>query len=138
MFKERLFERVMHMQEDSSYRPEVLSTSVELESILNYLQKILSTKQGSTVVSYDFGIPDITNFHDKSYGEYIKSMEDGLVQTITKFEPRLTNVKVIHDKKSEQSTIMYFKIDAQLSSNTNIPVLFETVINPDGKVAVNE
>ncbi|NOQ30572.1 MAG: type VI secretion system baseplate subunit TssE [Helicobacteraceae bacterium] len=138
MFKERLFERVLHMQEDIDYRPEVLDTKVELESILNYLQKILSTKQGSTVVSYDFGIPDVTNFHDKSFGEYIKSMEDGLINTITKFEPRLTNIKVIHDKKGKESTIMYFKIDAQLASNTNIPVLFETVINPDGKVMVNE
>jgi len=138
MFKERLLERVAHMDRDSSYRPEILSADVELQSILKYIQNILSTKQGSATISYDFGIPDVTNFHDKSYGQYIKDMEESLIQTILKFEPRLENVKVIYDKKDERTTMMHFKIEAQLKDYKDIPVVFETVINPDGKVVINE
>lgn len=138
MFKERLLERVARMDRDPSYRPEMLNADVELQSILKYIQNILSTKQGSATISYDFGIPDVTNFHDKSYGQYIKDMEESLIQTILKFEPRLENVKVIYDKKDERTTMMHFKIEAQLKDYKDIPVVFETVINPDGKVVINE
>ena len=138
MFKERLLERVSHMEQDSSYRPDVSNVEIELKSILGYIQNILSTKQGSTIISYDFGIPDVTNFHDKSYGQYIKDMEDSLIGTILKFEPRLENVKVIYDKPKEKTTMMHFKIQAQLRNYKDIDVVFETVINPDGKVVINE
>ena len=116
MFKERLLERVSHMQSDSSYRPDVLSADVELQSILKYIQNILSTKQGNAIISYDFGIPDVTNFHDKSYGQYIKDMENSLIDTISKFEPRLENVKVIYDESKEKTSIMHFSIQAQLKN----------------------
>ncbi len=138
MFKERLLERVAHMEKDSSYRPDVLSADVELKSILKYIKNILSTKQGSAIISYDFGIPDVTNFHDKSYGQYIKDMENSLIGTIIKFEPRLENVKVIYDEQAEKTTMMHFKIQAQLKNYKDIDVIFETVINPDGKVTINE
>ena len=138
MFRERLLERVAHMDVDSSYRPDVLSADVELQSILKYIQNILSTKQGSAIISYDFGIPDVTNFHDKSYGQYIKDMENSLIGTIIKFEPRLENVKVIYDEQAEKTTMMHFKIQAQLKNYKDIDVVFETVINPDGKVTINE
>jgi len=126
------------MDEDPSYRPDVLDADVELRSILKYVQNILSTKQGSAVISYDFGIPDVTNFHDKSYGEYIKEMEESLTKTILNYEPRLKNVKVIYDKQEDKTTVMHFKIEAQLLNFDDIDVVFETVINPDGKVAIYE
>ena len=138
MFKERLLERVSHMDEDPSYRPDVLDADVELRSILKYVQNILSTKQGTAIISYDFGIPDVTNFHDKSYGEYIKEMEESLVKTILRFEPRLKNVKVTYDDQEDKSTVMHFKIEAQLINFDDIAVVFETVIKPDGKVAIYE
>ncbi|NOR57397.1 MAG: type VI secretion system baseplate subunit TssE [Sulfurimonas sp.] len=138
MFKERLLERVAHMDRDSSYRPDALSANVELRSIMKYIQNILSTKQGSAIISFDFGIPDVTNFHDKSYGQYIKDMEESLVQTIMKFEPRLANIKATYIKDDNQTILMNFKIQAQLANHSNVPVLFETVINPDGKVVINE
>jgi len=138
MFKERLLERVSHMQSDSSYRPDVLSADVELQSILKYIQNILSTKQGNAIISYDFGIPDVTNFHDKSYGQYIKDMENSLIDTISKFEPRLENVKVIYDESKEKTSIMHFSIQAKLKNYKDIDVVFQTVINPDGKVMINE
>ena len=124
------------MDENPSYRPEVLDADVELNSILKYIQNILSTKQGSAIISYDFGIPDVTNFHDKSYGEYIKEMEESLTKTILTYEPRLKNVKVIYDKQEERTTLLHFKIEAQLRNFEDIDVVFETVINPDGKVAI--
>jgi len=125
------------MDEDPSYRPYVSDVEVELKSILSYIQNILSTKQGSTVISYDFGIPDVTNFHDKSYGEYIKDMEESLSRTISNYEPRLKNVKVIYDTQ-ENTTTMHFKIEAQLLNYEDIDIVFETVINPDGKVVIYE
>ena len=138
MFKERLLERVAHMDEDPSYRPDVLDADVELRSIFRYVQKILSTKQGTAIISYDFGIPDVTNFHNKSYGEYIKEMEESLVNTILRFEPRLKNVKVTYDDQEDKSTVMHFKIEAQLLNFDDVAVVFETVIKPDGKVAIYE
>jgi len=138
MFKERLLERVSHMEEDPSYRLDVLDVEVELKSILGYVQNILSTRQGSAIISYDFGIPDITNFHNKSYGEYIKDMEESLSKTISTYEPRLKRVKVSYSEKEGKSTVMHFKIDAQLSNYEERDIVFETVINPDGKVVIYE
>ncbi len=138
MFKERLLERIVRMEKDPNYRPDVLSVDVELQSILEYVGKILSTKQGSAIISYDFGIPDVTNFHDTSYGEYVENMEKSLEKTIMRFEPRLSNLKVQYAKQENQSTVMHFKIEAELSEHNNIPVMFETAIKPDGKVAIYE
>jgi type VI secretion system protein len=138
MFKERLLERISHMEGDPSYRPDAPDIEVELKSILKYVQNILSTKQGSAVIAYDFGIPDITNFHDKSYGEYIKDLETSLTKTIANYEPRLKSIKVIYDQQDGKTTVMHFKIKAQLSNYENIPIVFETVINPNGEVAIHE
>jgi len=126
------------MDENPSYRPDVLDVDVELRSILKYVQNILSTKQGSAIISYDFGIPDITNFHDKSYGEYIKDMEESLSKTISDYEPRLKNVQVVYDKQEDRATVMHFKIKAQLLNYEEMDIVFETVINPDGKVVIYE
>ena len=126
------------MEGDPSYRPDVPDVEVELKSILKYVQSILSTKQGSAVIAYDFGIPDITNFHNKSYGEYIKEMETSLAKTIANYEPRLKSIKVTYDQQDGKTTVMHFKIKAQLSNYENIPIVFETVINPNGEVAIHE
>jgi type VI secretion system protein len=138
MFKERLLERVFNLDNNPHYRMDAVTVDAEIKSVMKYIQNILSTKQGSAVISFDFGIPDITNFHDKSYGQYIKEMEGSLEKSILRFEPRLNNVQVIYDSKKENKSVtMHFKIEAEFA-NSDIPVVFETTINPDGKVAIYE
>lgn len=138
MFKERLLERVFNLDNDPQYRLDSVTADEQIKSVMNYIQNILSTKQGSAVISFDFGIPDVTNFHDKSYGEYIKEMENSLENSILKFEPRLSSVQVKYNSKKENKSVtMHFEIEAEFA-NLDTPIVFETTINPDGKVAIHE
>jgi len=138
MFKVRLLERLSKMEENPEFDGMVESIDDELESIFEYLQKILSTKEGSTLIAYDFGIPDITNFHNKNYGEYINFLENKLKNSIEKFEPRLKNIKITYVDKYKDKSILNFKIEAQLSHIDNYSLIFDTIIRPNGEVEINE
>ncbi|GAB6074656.1 type VI secretion system baseplate subunit TssE [Nautilia lithotrophica] len=137
MFKIRLLERLSKMEENPDFSG-IVTNEEELESIFEYLKKILSTKEGSTLIAYDFGIPDISNYHEQSYGEYIRSLEEKLKNTIEKYEPRLKNIKVKYIDKYKDKSILTFLIEAQLAHNEKYPVTFETQIKSSGEVDIDE
>lgn len=80
----------------------------------------------------------MSNIHDRSYGQYINDMEESLRNTITQFEPRLSGVEVKHIEEDGEKTVMHFRIEAELTEHSETPVLFETVINPNGKIVIQK
>jgi len=137
MFKVRLLERISKKELDPDYKGIINNPEEEINSIFMYLKKILSTKEGTTLIAYDFGIPDISNYQE-NYGEYIRSLESKLKSTIEKYEPRLKNIKISYIDKYKDKSILSFRIEAELSNTENFPLVFETKIKPSGEVTINE
>jgi type VI secretion system protein len=138
MFKVRLLERISQMEIDPEFDGMILNVEDELNSIFEYLQKILSTKEGSTLIAYDFGIPDISNFHTQNYGEYVSFLEKKLKNTIEKFEPRLKNIKITYFDKYTDKSILNFRIEGELSHIKDYLLTFDTTIKANGEVDINE
>ena len=94
---------------------------------------MLNTRQGSTPIAMDYGIPDFTNFPGETLSETGERMESIIKETLLKYEPRLSDIKISFDSKAGDILALRFKLDAILTSDQGIPVVFETVLSSSGK-----
>ncbi len=110
-----------------------------VKSILLHIGKILNTRQGSCCLADDFGIPDFTDLATTFRPESIPEIEIALGKIISKYEPRLSEVKVIFDPQPEQYTNVCFKLHGRLQGEQlSLPVIFETLLTADGRLSVRE
>ena len=137
MSDERLLERIQNVESNPDSRVE-RDISRKVRSIIKHLQNMLNTRQGSVMISDDYGIPDITNTHGEGINEMTKRIENSLQSAIAKYEPRLDCVRVKLLSKKEDVLLLRFKLEAVLISDNSTPVVLETVISPDGKVDVTD
>ena len=108
-------------------------------SVLKHLQRILNTRQGSVPIAPDYGMPDFTNI-DSTFGPSdVPIMERTLASVISKYEPRLSDVQVRFTPAPDRPLTAVFTLSARLLlPDAATPVLFETVLNPDGHIQVSE
>jgi type VI secretion system protein len=134
MREERLLERIRAWEKDPSRRSREDPGKVT-DSVIGYLQRILNTKQGNVPIAGDYGLPD---FSDLVYAfpESIRDIEKAIRQAIQKYEPRLKTVRINYVQQEEDVLTLRFQIIAKLSSESKTQVLFETVIDSEGKVNI--
>jgi type VI secretion system protein len=107
----------------------------EIRSILGNLHTLLNTREGDSLTAPDFGILDLSdlihNFPDAT--QYVqRSIRD----TITKYEPRLKNVRV-RAVDSDDPLKLAFEISARLAGETQRGVVrVRTEIGPSGRATV--
>jgi len=102
------------------------------ESLLEHLQNMCQTRQGTMLSAPGFGIPDISEtLH--SYPHAIAQMGQAIAQTIRQFEPRLANVRVSHVPSEETDLILRYEVTAQLDTGEG-SVAFETRIDPSRRI----
>jgi len=136
MREERLLERLRAM-ENNPDRRETQNTNRLIHSILNHIQRILNTRQGSTLMAEDFGIPDFTDMSGVYKSEAVREIERSIKEVIKKYEPRLDKVSIGFLPEEDDILAMHLKISALIYDANNLPVVFDTVINGDGKVSVS-
>lgn len=137
MPEERLLERIRNLERDPERRV-VKNVSREVESVIGYLQRLLNTRQGSSPIEEDFGIPDFTNVPGETISDTARDMERTIRQVIQKFEPRLANVRVSFVPQKDELMSLRFKIEASLGREKGVPVAFETVVSSEGRVKISE
>lgn len=135
MNDERLLERLRSMEDSPGARVE-RSHARLVNSVVNHLQRLLNTHQGSALIADDYGIPDITNSPGESFLETTKRIERTLQTVIMKYEPRLTNVRLTLLSDKDDVFSFRFKMEAVLMVDLTTPVVFETVVSSEGKVDV--
>ena len=131
----RLLERIQYLESNPDARVE-RNTSRKIRSIINHLQNLLNTHQGSVLIADDYGIPDITNTHGESITEMTRRLENTLRGVIMKYEPRLSDVRVNLISQEENVLSIKFKLEAVLVEDNSIPLVLETVISSQGKVNI--
>ncbi len=137
MRDERLLERIHNLEIDPERR-EGNNPNRQIQSVLNYLQRILNTRQGSTPIAEDFGMPDFTNLPGAFSTGSTREVEQLLKEVIQKYEPRLSRVRIFFESQQEDLLSLRFKVEAQLAREEGPPVTFETVVDAGGKISIRE
>lgn len=134
----RLLERLREMDQHPDWRGESDPQTIVV-SVLEHLGKILNTRQGSTPIAMDLGMPDFTSLAGSLTADSLPEMEQTLTEVITKYEPRLSDVKVDFEPQAGTSFMIGFKLAAKVRvENNEMPVVFETLLNSDGHITVME
>jgi len=136
MADERLLERLQHMEKNPELRGEG-DLNRKINSIINHMQRLLNTRQGSVPIAEDYGIPDVTNSHGEGITELTQRIEKTLQNAILKYEPRLSKVHVKLLSESDDVLQLRFKLEAVLVTDNNSPIVLETIVSSEGKVNIS-
>jgi len=136
--EKRLLERLRAIELNPSWRGMTTPESAT-PSVLNHLAKILNTRQGSVPIAPDFGIPDFTGLLSGADQSAWAEVEEAIAEVITKYEPRLIKVQVRHKLMDDTAFVVAFKLSAAIRvEERESPVVFEAVLNADGRIEVME
>jgi type VI secretion system protein len=107
---------------DASYFNRMTEDQKLRNSIVENLKMVLQTRRGSVKHLPDFGIPDIRQIYfDEGT---IDSVPNQIRDTILKYEPRLTQVKVRKKDFDERNLKVSLEISAQIKEVPGKEVLF--------------
>jgi type VI secretion system protein len=99
------------------------------DSILRHLQRMLNTRQGSTPIQPEYGMPDITDCAE-SLPEALDGVRRLIKSSLEQFEPRLGRVKVT-SQPSPDDLSLHFAISGEMQSGgERVPVFFSTRVSP--------
>lgn len=136
MREDRLLERIRSWEREPHRRAQEDPKRI-IDSVLNHLQRILNSRQGSTPIGEDYGVPDFTELL-RRYPDSLNDFERSIRQTIQKYEPRLRAVRVRLIPQEEDAFSLRFQIAAKLANEEyKDSVFFESLVDSDGKISVN-
>ncbi|MGH7916513.1 MAG: type VI secretion system baseplate subunit TssE [Candidatus Binataceae bacterium] len=137
MREQRLLERLADRERGgaltSASRAEVV-----VESILNHLQRVLNTRQGSAPIDPLYGVPDFTNLAGAFVSSSTREVEADILRVIEHYEPRLAEVslKLVPDEKDPLA--LRFELLGSINvDDRKIAVHLATVVNPNGRVEID-
>ncbi len=107
-----------------------------IDSIIRHLERILNTRRGSAQIAEDYGIPDFTDLRS-GFPEAIRDLERTIRNVLQKYEPRLESVRVKFIPQEENMLTVSFQIVGRLIlEEEKNPVVFESIMDPDGRVTI--
>lgn len=107
-----------------------------IDSIVRHLERMLNTRRGSAQIGEDYGIPDVTDL-TSGLPDTLRDLERMIRNMIQKYEPRLTAVRIKFIPQDENMLAVSFQIVARLIlEGEKDPVVFESVMDSDGKVTI--
>ena len=106
-----------------------------VDSIIDHLQRILNTRQGNVLIADDYGVPDFLDFL-QTYPDSVREIEESIRSAIDKYEPRLSGASVTFIPREDDDLTLRFQIIAFLALEGDRQILFETVVDTDGRVRV--
>ncbi len=135
MREDRLLERIRARQEEPR-RQTGEDPKRAIDSVLNHLQRILNTRQGSVPIGEDYGVPDLTDFK-QVYPDGVRDLERSIKQTIEKYEPRLKSIRVKFVPQEDEMLSVSFQILARLVlEEQKDVVVFQSILDSDGKIRI--
>jgi type VI secretion system protein len=134
----RLLERLQAIDEHPEWRGQS-DPGTAIASVLKHLGQILNTHQGSALTAPDLGMPDFTRITGSLSADSLPEMAETISRVITRYEPRLTGVKVDFESQPDNPFMITFKLTARVRvENREMPVSFATVLDSDGHMTVVE
>ncbi|NGR07752.1 type VI secretion system baseplate subunit TssE [bacterium SGD-2] len=134
----RLLERLSALGTDTA-QAQVSRAEMLINSILNHLQRILNTRQGSVPIDPEFGVPDFTNLAGSfSSGTTEQIMQD-MSRMIQQYEPRLRQPRITFSSNQDEVLSLAFSISGTVSiDDRDIPVRLTSQVASNGKVSLRK
>lgn len=99
------------------------------QSVSLHLSCLLNSRRGSLIHLPDYGVPDLAEiYQDLPYS--VNRLMQSIKQTIEKYEPRLTNVKILQKPVFDKQYILHLEIQGQISAGEKIS--FNTIFTYQG------
>jgi type VI secretion system protein len=130
----RLFERMSAVcrKED---RQSLQSGERLLQSICDYVSRLLNSREGSTLLDPRFGMPDFIHSNAGFSPDDEPALRQQLVDFISRYEPRLQDVRVSFAPREAGRAALAFSITARLKGENEGVHLYSNV-TPEGKIRV--
>lgn len=104
------------------------------DAVLAHLSTLLNTRQGSSALDREYGLPDIVDItHDIPTG--IPVLERMIVHAIRRYEPRLTHVLVRSSTIHVDALSLCFEVSARLVGGGALR--FETKVTAGGQISIS-
>lgn len=129
-----LFER---LREDRAARdPSMSLDRARLRrSIADNLQRIFGSREMHAPAQLDYGMPDPnTILHAQDGGTEL--LRKRLKECVERYEPRLSNVRVLHIESAELGHQIQFSLQAILQSDPPEPIALDASIDAYGRITV--
>jgi type VI secretion system protein len=107
---------------DDSYFKQLSEEKKLRQSIIENLTMILQTRRGSVLHLSDFGLPDIVQAYIDS-GYSFELLKKHISETILKYEPRVSKVKVEEPKFDKDNFRIFIKIKATIKDLAGTEIL---------------
>ncbi|MEA1968704.1 MAG: type VI secretion system baseplate subunit TssE [Thermodesulfobacteriota bacterium] len=137
MYEQTLLERIESLESDEKDFEEN-SAEKEVKSIASYLRKLLNTNRGTVLIADDFGMPDMTVFSGGGLSETMERIEKAILDTVQKYEKRLSKVKVNIESNKTDVLNIRFSLEGVLSRQDTVPVFLESYVQPGGRVSIKK
>lgn len=108
----------------------------QIDSIVEHLQKVLNSRQGTTLMDESFGMPDFTDIAPL-FPASVREIERTIARIIERYEPRLFGVHVDFLMQNEDDLSLCFNIKAVMKQGAEqTRVQLESAIAPNGKTEI--
>lgn len=137
MKERRLLERISHW-ESGSYRTNLPELDVLIQSVTQYLRRILNARQGSVLIDPKFGVPDFTNVGSGGLEQgSLDEISSEISRMISRYEPRISDVKVLIDREETSALSLNFNVLCNLNLNNQVHALrLQATVGGNGQVRV--
>ncbi len=121
---------------DGSGRDLYVSTTDVFRSILANLEMILNTTQGNCLTDERYGLPHLTQVQS-TMPHSMAGFEAAIRQTVERFEPRLSQVRIRHAPSADRPMDLRFEITGVVQDEDGRQsVRFETYADEHGRLRV--
>jgi type VI secretion system protein len=132
--KQALFENLTGHFLDGTPIESVAAQNRGIVSIMDHLNRLFNTREGSLTHLKDYGLPDISEIYRKMpHG--IEELQKAIKRTVEKYEPRLTKVKVTPRETDAQDFRLVFILSGELAEGGGL-VRFQTTFTSMGNSSI--
>lgn len=136
MREQRLLERISRLAQGEE-RSHLTQTEMLITSIVEHLQRVLNTRQGSVPIDPQFGVPEFTHIASSFQPDSITKLVDNIVTMIRRYEPRLKRVTIVPLTNEHNPLTLGFSLEAAIEvDNQDIPIRLITYIASNGRTTL--
>jgi type VI secretion system protein len=103
-------------------------------SVMDHLNRMFNTRQGSISHLEGYGLPDVSDIY-RRMPDAIDELRNAIKSTITRYEPRLENIRVVQRDEQRLDARLTFIITGELKGGGGM-VRFQTMFNSIGNSSI--
>jgi type VI secretion system protein len=122
----------------ASFRKSGVDLQKLSDSIILHLRRMMNCRHGFTPALPDYGLPDLNECFF-AFPDSLTYLKQSLQNSIEKYEPRLTRVRVRFVEEAENPLELHFEIQARLETTEEaVTFSFSTKMGSAGGIQVLE